>query len=109
MNVVYELRQRAGLTQELLARQVGVDRSMISRFETGRASPRLDTLQRLAAAVGHEIVVSIRPLSPPQPVERVDPGASAALPAVRAPTSSAQDTENAGGVAVFASCSGAEG
>jgi transcriptional regulator with XRE-family HTH domain len=63
MNVVYELRQRAGLTQELLAGLAGVDRSMISRYETGRRSPRLDTLELLAGAVDLEVVVSFRPAS----------------------------------------------
>ncbi len=63
MNVVRELREQAGLTQELLAGLAGVDRSMISRYETGRRSPRLDTLQRLAAAVELEVVVSFRPVS----------------------------------------------
>ncbi len=63
MNVVLGLRQRVGLTQELLAGLAGVDRSMISRYETGRRSPRLDTLQRLAAAVELEVMVSFRPVS----------------------------------------------
>ena len=69
MNAVYELRHEAGLTQELLARLAGVDRSMISRYETGRRSPRLDTLELLAGAVDLEVVVSFRPASVPSEVD----------------------------------------
>ncbi len=65
MNAVYELLQRAGLTQKLLATQAGVDRSTISRYEIGRRSPKLDMLQPLAAAVDLEVVVSYRPASDP--------------------------------------------
>lgn len=32
---------------------------MISQYETGRTSPRIETLERLAGAVGFRIVVSI--------------------------------------------------
>ncbi len=65
MNAVHELLQRAGLTQKLLATQAGVDRSMISRYETGRGSPKPDMLQPLAATVDLEAVVSYRPASDP--------------------------------------------
>ena len=92
MNVVFELRQRAGLTQELLARQAGVDRSMISRYETGRRSPRLDTLERLAEAVDLEIVVSIQPASPRVAAQSVDSGARSAAPSDPTWISSDQDT-----------------
>jgi len=80
--VVYELRQRAGLTQELLARLAGVDRSMISRYETGRRSPRLDTLQRLAEAVDFEVVVSFRPARRTDVVESTAPGPKPAMDGV---------------------------
>ena len=46
MNVVLGLRQRVGLTQELLAELSGVRRSTISRYENGHASPTLEMLQR---------------------------------------------------------------
>ena len=101
MNVVFELRQRAGLTQELLARQAGVDRSMISRYETGRRSPRLDTLQRLAEAVDLEIVVSFQTASPPIAPLSTDSGDRSATPSDPTWISSDQDTGHRGGDEVF--------
>ena len=101
MNVVFELRQRAGLTQELLARQAGVDRSMISRYETGRRSPRLDTLERLAEAVDLEIVVSFQPASPRVDAQSVDPGDRSAAPSDPTWISSDQDTGYRGDDEVF--------
>lgn len=47
-----ESRKQAGLTQEELATLVGVHPLTISHFETGRVVPSLDTLKRLAAALG---------------------------------------------------------
>jgi len=63
MNVVRQLRERAGLTQELLARASGVSPSAISRLERGVVSPTLDTLSRLAEPANLEVVVTFRPRS----------------------------------------------
>ncbi len=98
MNVVRELREQAGLTQELLARLSGVERSMISRYETGVTSPRMDILYRLAEAVNLEIVVALRPASLSEPVERADPN-TRAVPL--STTSSDLHTGGQGGGAVF--------
>ncbi len=46
------LRQAAGLTQAELARRTGIHRPNIARVEAGRHTPSLDTLTRLAAAIG---------------------------------------------------------
>ena len=61
MNIVSELRHRAGLTQDLLARLSGVSSSSISRYETGERSPTLSTLARLVAAAEFDAVVSFAP------------------------------------------------
>lgn len=42
-------RQRLGLRQEDVARELGVDRSTVSSWETGRAYPEPRLLTRLAA------------------------------------------------------------
>lgn len=42
------VRQRAGLTQTELAQVLGVDRSAVSRWESGRRLPRPEVLQRYA-------------------------------------------------------------
>jgi DNA-binding XRE family transcriptional regulator len=47
-----ELRQGAGLTQAELARRTGIHRPNIARVEAGRHTPSLETLARLAAAIG---------------------------------------------------------
>lgn len=49
---VRELRLAAGLTQAELARRTGIHRPNIARVEAGRHTPSLETLARLAAAIG---------------------------------------------------------
>jgi transcriptional regulator with XRE-family HTH domain len=46
------LRDRADLTQEELARRAGIHRTQISMIEGGERMPRLDTLIKLAGALG---------------------------------------------------------
>lgn len=45
-------RRRAGLTQRELAERTGVSQPTIARIETGRTTPRVDTLDRLLRATG---------------------------------------------------------
>ena len=47
-----ELRLEAGLTQAELARRTGIHRPNIARVEAGRHTPSLETLSRLANAIG---------------------------------------------------------
>ncbi len=47
-----ELRKAAGLTQAELARRTGIHRPNIARVEAGRHTPSLETLARLASAIG---------------------------------------------------------
>lgn len=49
---VRALRLAAGLTQAELARRTGIHRPNIARVEAGRHTPSLETLARLAAAIG---------------------------------------------------------
>lgn len=51
-NVLKTARERAGMTQEELAFKADVDRTYVSRLENDRMSPTLDTLFRLADAIG---------------------------------------------------------
>ena len=46
------LRLEAGLTQAELARRTGIHRPNIARVEAGRHTPSLETLARLAQAIG---------------------------------------------------------
>ncbi len=62
------LRREAGLTQAELARRAGTSQPAIARLEAGRASPSLETLERLAGAAEFDIEIRIVPRSPPDPV-----------------------------------------
>ncbi len=60
--VLTEYRKRSGLTQEVLSGLAGLDRTHYSKLERGLRSPTVDTLFKLAHALGvppHEIVRSI--------------------------------------------------
>jgi DNA-binding XRE family transcriptional regulator len=47
-----ELRMQAGLTQAELARRTGIHRPNIARVEAGRHTPSLETVARIAQAIG---------------------------------------------------------
>lgn len=49
---VRELRRASSLTQEGLARELGVSIFTVSRWEQGRSKPDIDGLYRLAHALG---------------------------------------------------------
>lgn len=49
---IRELRHEAGLTQAELARRTGIHRPNIARVEAGRHTPSLETIARLATAIG---------------------------------------------------------
>ena len=48
-----------GLTQQQLAEKTGIDQAAISRIESGRANPTLNTLDALAEGVGASLLVKI--------------------------------------------------
>ncbi len=48
-NYLYDLRMKKGLTQNELGELLGVSGKAVSKWETGAAKPRTDTLMRLAA------------------------------------------------------------
>lgn len=56
-----EGRLALGLTQRALATKVGVARSYIAAIERGRANPSLDVTIRVAAALGLELDLRLRP------------------------------------------------
>ena len=65
--VVHELldaRHRAGLTQAELADAMGTARSVVSRLESGRHSPSVDTLAAAAKALGCRLEIRLRNLDP---------------------------------------------
>lgn len=52
MNRIRELRQQKKLSQEELARRLGVDRSSVARWEIGSNLPRAEKLMMLAKLLG---------------------------------------------------------
>src|SRR5438132_8241039 len=58
---VRELREARGLSQTQLAARMGTTQSVIARLELGGGGPRLETLQRVGAALDAELVLDFRP------------------------------------------------
>jgi len=54
-------RRRAGFTQAELAKALGTTQSVVARWESGRVSPTLETLDRVVRACGLDLVISLRP------------------------------------------------
>lgn len=54
---VRSLREAKGLSQSELARRIGSTQPAVARLEAGGVAPRLETLERIAAALGMELVV----------------------------------------------------
>ncbi|MFZ5898000.1 MAG: helix-turn-helix transcriptional regulator [Bacillota bacterium] len=48
-------RERIGLTQLMLARKVGVDRSHISKIEAGETAGSVQLITRIAAVLGVKV------------------------------------------------------
>jgi transcriptional regulator with XRE-family HTH domain len=57
--MVYQLRMEAGLTQAELAGRMGTTQSAVARMEGGGVRPTLETLEKLASAVGGDLVVGV--------------------------------------------------
>ena len=50
-----ELRKRQGLSQRRLALMLGMDNTYLGRIEAGRCNISIDTMSRIASALGVEI------------------------------------------------------
>ena len=61
MHPVRRLRTQVGITQETLARLAGTSQPTIAAYEAGQKSPTLDTLAKLAGALGLEASISFVP------------------------------------------------
>ena len=67
--LVRELRLDAGLSQRALAHRAGTSQPAIARYEGGLAAPSWATLQRLAAACGRQLRVSVEGVPDPDDLE----------------------------------------
>ena len=62
--VVREARRRAGLTQQQLADRLDTSQSVIARWESGKAQPSLENLERVVGACGFELRLGIGEADP---------------------------------------------
>src|SRR5580704_15579909 len=62
-SAVIDVRNRAGLTQDELARKMGTTQPVVARLESGRFRPSMRTLERLAEATGSRLSISFEPLA----------------------------------------------
>lgn len=53
------LRKKQGLSQSEVARRAGLKQPAIARLESGAVKPTLDTIQRVAHALGREVEVTL--------------------------------------------------
>jgi len=63
-SLIREARERAGLTQEDLAKRAGVPQSMVSAYERGIRLPTLPTLERLLRAAGFTLDAELATAGP---------------------------------------------
>lgn len=54
---VRQLREEHGLSQRELAQRIGSTQPAIARLEAGGVAPSVETLERIAAALGMDLVV----------------------------------------------------
>ena len=67
--LIVRIRMEHGLTQEALARRIGTTKSAISRLESGRHKPNVDTLDRVARAFGKRLLITFQDVD--QPLARI--------------------------------------
>jgi transcriptional regulator with XRE-family HTH domain len=60
-SAVIAARNRAGLTQQALARKMGTTQPVVARLESGRTRPSMRTLERLAGATGSRLLIRFEP------------------------------------------------
>ena len=66
-SAVMDVRGRAGLSQQELARRMGTTQPVVARLESGRTRPSMRTLERLAQATGSRLLISFEPRSTKRP------------------------------------------
>ncbi len=63
-SLLREARRERGLDQAALARRAGTTQTYVSRIERGDVSPSANTMRRLMHAMGRDLALGTRPLSP---------------------------------------------
>jgi len=60
---VIDARNRAGLTQQQLARRMKTTQPAVARLESGRGRPSMRTLGRFAQATGSRLLIGFEPIA----------------------------------------------
>ena len=63
-SAVRAARLRSGVSQAELARRAGTSQPSIARLEKGQVSPTVISLDRIARALGSELVIDFEPVRP---------------------------------------------
>jgi len=58
---IRQVREHHNLSQRQLCERTGIDIATYSRIEQGHSSPKLDTLIRIADAIGVDLAELVRP------------------------------------------------
>ena len=66
-SAVMDVRNRAGLTQDQLARKMGTTQPVVARLESGRTRPSIRTRERLAKATGPRLAIGFEPRDAKRP------------------------------------------
>jgi transcriptional regulator with XRE-family HTH domain len=78
--IIRRVREAAALTQRELAERAGTTQAVVSRIESGHASPSVEMIQRLAHAAGYELRLECAPRRVVDPVvEAYKPGVDQTL------------------------------
>lgn len=64
IQIIKERRDTLQVNQETLAQLSGVGLRTLKQFESGRGNPTLLTLQKLADALGLEVCLKVKNISP---------------------------------------------
>ena len=62
IQAIINARKNTGLTQKQLSERTGIAQGDISRLENGNANPSLNTLKRLASAMGMNLKLEFTPI-----------------------------------------------
>ena len=60
-SLIRSARERSGLSRRELARRAGTSASTLAAYEADRSAPSVATLERVLAAAGSRLEVSLRP------------------------------------------------
>src|SRR5580704_1335454 len=69
-SAVRAARRRAGVSQAELAARSGTSQPSIARLEKGQVSPTVITLDRIARALGTDLIIDFEPKAPDSPDSR---------------------------------------